>query len=128
MEGVRRKRKGNNACSNNESRTHPLTMKVETETIESEGYSIDKEKQSVDNRRGYAGCLLSACSQPAKASPLWILGPVSSMAYPSSASSSSLFLVSLAAKHSMVARFRALLSEMAMRAGGWWRLQLASMK
>lgn len=29
MEGVRRKRKGNNACSNNESRTHPLTIKVE---------------------------------------------------------------------------------------------------
>lgn len=60
MEGVRRKKEGNNAYSNNESQTHPLTVKVETKTIESEGYSIDKEKQSIDNRRGCAGCLLSA--------------------------------------------------------------------
>lgn len=29
MEGVMRKRKGNNAYSNNESQTHPLTIKVE---------------------------------------------------------------------------------------------------
>jgi hypothetical protein len=29
MESVRRKKEGNNAYSNNESRTHPLTMKVE---------------------------------------------------------------------------------------------------
>lgn len=60
MEGVRRKKVGNNAYPNNESRTHPLTVKIETGTIASEGHSIDKEKQSVDNGRGFAGCLLPA--------------------------------------------------------------------
>lgn len=64
-----------------------------------------------NNRSTIGEDLRVACSQPAKASPLWTLGPVSSMAYPSSASSSSLLPVSLAVKHSMVARFRALLSE-----------------